>query len=598
MCQSCFSNLLLEPSLFSSSRPLGELPTTRRRFIASAVAGVAGSAALASSGAALAESPGADVIFRNGPIIPMTARPHGTRTSHKAADALAIANGRIVAMGPESEVLHLRVAGTRIVDLDGRTLMPGFVDPHLHTALSSLFAEFFEDVGYGNCRTHGDFLNALRALAARTPPGQWVRAYNYDNLLQGGDLSMAELDSISTQHPIIVWYTNGHDAAANTPAFAAAHISADVGPQPGGGHFGRGPDGKLNGMIYEESALFRFIGPALPKITPDVLRKAVADFTKKVAAVGNTTIHEPGTLRPEWIEGFAKLSNDLPCRLSASLMYDSLKALEAWRGLGVGARATQIPNSRFSLYGVKIVGDGSNQTRTGAQTVAYLNTQDKGALNFSADLIRKMVADVKAAGWPVLIHANGDATIDAALDAIEAAYGAHPATGVNRIEHSTMARPDQLARMKKLGVEPSFLMNHVFFYGAAYRDDLFGAKRAAFMDPAGACMRSGIPFTLHTDAPCSPPGPLRLIQTAVTRHCPVDNSVIGRDQAITVDAALRATTIDAARQIGLGDRIGSLEPGKEADLVILESDPRKVDPSKIMSIKVSETWVAGMKKYG
>lgn len=598
MCQSCFSNLLLSPGLFASNKPFGDMTTTRRRFMASAVAGVAGTAALSANGGALAETPAADVIFRNGVIIPMSGKPHGARTGHKAADALAIANGKIIAFGPEADVLHLRGAGTKIVDLDGRTLLPGFVDPHLHTALSSLFAEFFEDVGYGNNRTHGDFLNAMRALVARTPPGQWVRAYNYDNLLQGGDLSMAELDALSTQHPIIVWYTNGHDAAANSVAFQAANISDSVGVQPGGGHFGRGPDGKLNGLIYEESALFRFIGPALPKITADVFRKSVADFARKVASVGNTTVHEPGTMRPEWSDGFAKLSNELPCRLSASLMYDSLKALEPWRGAGTGARATQLPNSRFSLFGVKIVGDGSNQTRTGAQTLPYLNTQDKGALNFPAEEIRKMVADVKAAGWSVLIHANGDATIDAALDAIEAAYGARPAGVLNRIEHSTMARPDQLARMKKLGVEPSFLMNHVFFYGAAYRDSLFGAARTAFMDPAGACARADIPFTLHTDAPCSPPGPLQLIQTAVTRRCSVDNSVIGRDQAITVDAALRATTIDAARQIGLGDRIGSLETGKEADLVILESDPRKVDPSKIMSIKVNETWVAGMKQFG
>jgi predicted amidohydrolase YtcJ len=141
-------------------------------------------------------------------------------------------------------------------------------------------------------------------------------------------------------------------------------------------------------------------------------------------------------------------------------------------------------------------------------------------------------------------------------------------------------------------------MNHVFLYGAAYRDQLFGLERTAFMDPAGAWVREGVPFTLHTDAPCSPVGPLRLIQAAVTRRCEIDKSIIGREQAISVAHALRATTIDAAHQIGLGDRIGSLEKGKEGDLVILESDPFKVDHDKIMEIKVSETWVAGEKKFG
>jgi predicted amidohydrolase YtcJ len=198
----------------------------------------------------------------------------------------------------------------------------------------------------------------------------------------------------------------------------------------------------------------------------------------------------------------------------------------------------------------------------------------------------------------VQIHCNGDATIDDALDAIEAAYGANPPTGLNRIEHSTMVRPDQLTRMKTLGVEPSFLMNHVFFYGAAYRDQIFGPERAAFMDPAGACVKDGIPFTLHTDAPCSPPGALRLVQTAVTRVCDIDKSVVGPDQKVSVEEALRAVTSAAAAQIGQGDRLGSLEAGKEADLVILEEDPFKVAPGEIMNIKISETWVAGEKTFG
>ena len=160
-----------------------------------------------------------------------------------------------------------------------------------------------------------------------------------------------------------------------------------------------------------------------------------------------------------------------------------------------------------------------------------------------------------------------------------------------------MARPDQILRMKKLGVQPSFLMNHVRFYGAAYREQIFGAERAAFMDPAGACVRAGLPFTLHSDAPCSPPGPLALISTAVTRRCIIDGSVVGPDQAISLDDAIRAVTIDAARQIGQGDLLGSLQKGKEADFTILESDPYKVSPDAIADIKVSETWVAGERKF-
>jgi predicted amidohydrolase YtcJ len=319
---------------------------------------------------------------------------------------------------------------------------------------------------------------------------------------------------------------------------------------------------------------------------------------QSAAAVGNTLLHEPGTLRSEWIEAFTKVSLHAPLRTSASLMYEDMKGFEPYRSLGLGARAAQLPDSMFTLYGVKIVGDGSNQTLTGAQTQPYLGTDKKGSPNFPLDQIKPMVADVKAAGLPVLIHCNGDETIDLALDAIEAAYGNSTAFGINRIEHSTMARADQIARMKKLNVEPSFLMNHVGLYGAAYRDQIFGPERAAFMDPAGACVKEDIRFTLHTDSPCSPIGPLRLIQTAVTRRCEFDNSVIGPDQAITVQRALEAITVDAARQVGMADRLGTLEAGKEADMTILEDNPLTVDPEKIAAIKVSETWVQGEKKFG
>lgn len=462
----------------------------------------------------------------------------------------------------------------------------------------ALFAELLADVGYTTYPTRDDLMAGLKALDAKLPPGEWLLAYDFDNLLQGGDLSMAELDTVSKDRPILIWYINMHDGAANSAAFKIAQIPQDIGALPGGGHFGRGPDGKLNGLVYEESAMLKFVSHALPKITPAIFEKALTDYFKMSAALGNTTTHEPGTVQPDWIEGLVKLTASGTGRLSASLMYDDMKAGDTYRNLGRGAKAALFPNSRFSLFGIKIVDDGSNQTKTGAQTIPYLGTDQKGAPNYAPDELKTMVASVRAAGWPIQIHCNGDATVDYALDAIEAIYGANPPTGINRIEHSTLARPDQLKRMKTLGVEPTFLMNHVYFYGAAYRDQLFGPERAAFMDPAGACVREGLPFTLHTDAPCSPPGALRLIQTAVTRRCVVDNSVVGPDQAIAVEEAIRAVTAQAAAQIGQAERIGTLEAGKEADLVILEQDPFKVAPDEIMNIKVSQTWVSGEKIFG
>jgi predicted amidohydrolase YtcJ len=435
----------------------------------------------------------------------------------------------------------------------------------------------------------------VRAEVAKKPAGSWVYAMNFDNLLQGGELKMPDLDAISTAHPIMVYYINMHTATANGAAFKAAKVSEDVGALPGGGHYERDSSGKLNGLIYEETALKPFlVGLTL---TPQVAAKATLDWLKLNAKAGNTTIHEAGVLvATGLLEGYQRVATDSPCRASISLMFDSMAAADPYKKHGTpGARATQVPGTLFSLYAIKIVGDGSNQVRTAAQTVPYLNTQETGKPNYDPSQLLEMVRKVHADGWPVSIHSNGDATLDLALDTIETVYGANPATGVNRIEHCTMTRPEQIVRMAKLGVQPSFLMNHVYYYGAAYRDDLFGAERSARMDPAADCVKAGLPFTIHTDAPCSNVGTLQLIQTAVTRVCEVDRSVVGIGQAVSVDDALRAVTVYAAGQCGLHDRIGTLEKGKEADLVILDADPRKVDPHKIMSIGVTETWVAGKK---
>lgn len=557
--------------------------------MATSVATAATLAAIGDHARAAPTEASADIIFRGGKIIPLPgAAP---------VKSLAVGSGKILALGSESAIAHYKTSATKIIDLDGRIMMPGFVDPHNHTILSALIFELLADVGYTNFPTRGKLLAELRAMATRTPPGQWISCSNFDNLLQGGDLSREELDVISTDHPIFVWYTNGHDACVNSAALKQAAIPEDIGTLPGGGHFGRNDAGALNGLVYEESAIMKFLRLFLPKLTPQLAAKAIADYLKSAAASGNTTVHEPGTLRSEWIAPFSKLSSRLMCRTSASLMYEDMKGFEPYRALGPGARGAQIPDTLFSLYGVKIVGDGSNQTLTGAQTRPYLNASDKGKPNFDAAQMKEMVREVHAAKLPVLIHCNGDYAIDIALDAIEAAYGGSTDYGVNRIEHSTMVRLDQIRRMKQLNVQPSFLMNHVRFYGAAYRDAIFGPERAKNTDPAGWCVREGLPFTLHSDAPCSPVGALNLVSTAVTRRCETDGSVIGADQAVTLDQALRAVTIDAARQIGLGDRIGSLETGKEADFVLLEEDPHKMSPDKIGSIKISETWVAGAQKY-
>jgi len=585
MCRACVSSLITD----HLTTGLWRAAPSRRQFLAYVIA--TGAAAAITSGSEAFAADGAEAIFRNGTIYPMTAGGH-------PVEALAIGGGKVLAAGSASDVSSLARGATRIVDLQGRILFPGFIDPHHHTVLSALLTDMVLNVGYPKYSSRAAALDAVKAAVAKAPLGQWIRAGYYDNLLQGGDLSMAELDAISTQHPIFVIYVNGHVGAANAMAFNLAKIPQDVGKLPGGGHFGRAPDGKLNGLIYEEPALLRFLAVAAPAVTPELMATALGSYTKQVAAAGNTTLHEPGTVKPEWVGPLAKLSNTLDVRMSASLNTDSVEASKAFVSLGPASKARKIPGSRFSLYGMKFWADGSNQAESAAQTKPYLHTTERGNPNYSASQMAKLCLAAKEAGWPILIHCQGDAAIDDALDAIEQAYGPNPATGLNRVEHATLARQDQLDRMKRLGAEPTFLPDLLYLYGAAYRDQILGPQRTEFMEPMAACVKAGIPFSLHTDSPVSPAGPLRLAQIAVTRRCVIDKSVVGADQAISIHEALKAITIHAARQIGLEDSIGTLERGKEADLTILESDPYKVSSDAISEIKVSETWVAGERKFG
>jgi predicted amidohydrolase YtcJ len=593
MCRACVSQLYLRDELFSNgSAKLFDglsIEPTRRNFMALSAASLTAASAIGSVPSAFAADGGADTIFVNGTVVASAGKP--------AVNALAIGQGKILASGSKASVMGLKTASTKIVDLDGRTLLPGLMDSHHHTIMAAIVFELLHDVGYSVYPTRRQLIDGLRAIASSTPPGQWITGAKFDNLLQGGDFTKEELDSVSTQHPIFIWYVNSHDACVNSVAFKVANIPDDLGPLPAGGRLGRGPDGQYNGMVYEEPAMLKFAVYALPKITPQLAAKAAADYLRAVAATGTTFVHETGTLRSEWIAPFSKISSSLACRTSASIMYGDQKGLEPYRSLGFGAKAAQLPNTLFSLYAIKIVADGSPQTETAAYTQPFLDSANKGSPNFSPDQLKAMVAEVKAFGMPVQIHCSGDYTVDIALDAIEAAYGNSTTWGINRIEHATITRPDQFVRMKKLNVEPTLLMNNVRYYGHAYRDQIFGPARTNFSVAANACVQNKINFSLHTDAPCSPIGPLSLMETAVTRRCVIDNSIIGQDQAISVDQALKALTIDAARQVGLADRLGTLDKGKEADITILEDNPYKVAPDKISKIKVSETWVAGQQKY-
>jgi predicted amidohydrolase YtcJ len=198
------------------------------------------------------------------------------------------------------------------------------------------------------------------------------------------------------------------------------------------------------------------------------------------------------------------------------------------------------------------------------------------------------------------VHANGDLAIDRVLEAFQAAknQGLDPAGMRCRIEHCSILHDEQVAKIAELGLSPSFLIGHVYYWGKAFRDEVFGEAKASLLDRTAACEAQGIRWTLHSDEPVTEMNPLRCIENAVTRAMwKAPGETLAQQECIPVEAALRAMTIDAAWQCHSDHEIGSLEVGKFADFVVLDEDPRQVDPSRIGSISVLETWVNGERVF-
>lgn len=369
---------------------------------------------------------------------------------------------------------------------------------------------------------------------------------------------------------------------------------------PEGSDLGRFDDGKLNGVLFGQAAFL----PILFK-NQDVAAILGAGFGDAVAGVGDTAVSYGITTLTDMAAGVVA----------------GVSELEAIRALyGEGAMKTRVRSYIFDegavklgdlepnwgddfmrASGWKIVPDGSNQGFTGRQRAPYVGELSLGLYYVDPEDLIVRVDEVARAGWQLAIHGNGDAMIDGILNAVEftTRRGFDMKSGRTRIEHSSILHDDQIARMVDLGVHPSFLINHVHYWGHAMRDNVFGPAKVELLDRCAAVEEAGLTWTMHTDAPVSPLGTLHKIRVAVARDLWKEpETVLAPQERVSVEAAIRSVTANAAWQCNSDNVIGSLEAGKLADLVVLEEDPRKVEPTEISDVKVSETWMDGNRVYG
>ena len=566
---------------------------SRRQFLYGAGA-VMGSALLGCGRGPEKAADATITLFENGIVLPVDA-------GFSQCNALAIAGNRILAVGDRVDVVAAIGRPGTVVDLGGRTVLPGFIEPHMHFALMAGMGDW-PDIGPFVHENTADALAALKAIAERTPAGQWVVARQFDPSLQVGPamLTTRELDAVSRDKPVFVLNASGHLAYCNSRLLEAAGIGAET-PDPPGGEYFRDVEGRPNGAMSQVAYMPVLMGnPDLMRVLGEGYVDAGVRVGEQAASLGITTLCDQAT---GGIAGVGDLAlyrqmfetGNMKTRIRASLF--AARASE-WDENGI---AFGYGDDLMRVVGWKLVTDGSNQGYTGRQRDPYVGTDNRGIFYIEPDALKTIVSVRSAGGWPLVLHGNGDAAIDSILDAMEAAA----AQGVDvrklrcRIEHCSILHDEQIARIRDLGMGPSFLINHVYYWGQTMRDNVFGPEKVQLLDRCASVEAAGIRWTMHTDAPVSPLGSLHKIRVAVARDLWKEpGTVLAPGERVPVEAAIRAVTASAAWQCHSEHEIGSLEAGKLADLVILDADPRKVEPTAISDIAISETWMNGVRVFG
>jgi len=535
-------------------------------------------------------TPTCTVVFINANILTMD-------EAFSKATCIAIKGEKILAVGDRDDMDGLDELDVEIIDCAGKTILPGFIEPHFHFLPCSTM-EQIENVGPFRFETVQGALDRLKQLAAEAGPDEWIMGRQFDPSLQEGPdlLTRDLLDAVCTDKPVFVYNASLHFAYCNSKALEIAGITKDT-PDAPNSPYGRDADGEPNGVLIGGGAYSSVIKHNQATRGIDLVSSSLK-VIERANSLGITMFCDQATGMTRGVKEIDVYnaiaeSGQMTTRLRYSLSYG---IQEKWDATSI---ACGDGDELVRCTTWKIVSDGSNQGFSGLQREPYLYREDKGLPYVDPDDLKAMVMDRASKGWALAIHANGDQAIDNTLDAYEAAFEAGLLTNTPcRIEHCSILHDDQIDRMAKMGISPSFLIGHVFYWGQAMRDNVFGHTKANLLDRTGACEAKGIRWTLHSDEPVSEMGPLRCIENAVTRKMWKEpGTILAPEECISVDAALRAVTRDAAWQCHSDHEVGTLEPGKFADLVMLESDPRAVEPDSISDIQVLETWMGGRRVF-
>ncbi|MFZ2174325.1 MAG: amidohydrolase [Rhodococcus sp. (in: high G+C Gram-positive bacteria)] len=514
------------------------------------------------------------------------------------AQAVAVRDGRIAAVGDDAAVFPLIGPGTMAFDLHRACILPGFVEAHGHPLNSAiLLGPSVVDIRPVTVADAGQVVAIVhRALEER--PGGAVLS-GWDPLLQKGLPTPTRewLNSVAPDTALVILHNTGHAAYFNDVAAREAGLTKDT-PDPEGGSFGRGESGELDGSAFEAPAV---MAVALKWLADDAARlpELLAAECARMNAAGITTTSEM-SFDPRFrrtLRDFAR-SGALTTRLRLYEMSNPARASDVSPGVG---------DDLVRQVGIKIWADGSPWLGNVALGFPYIESAatralglvgSRGSANYTADEILEISRPYFENGWQISCHATGDETITMVLDAWERMLADIPREDHRlRLEHVGAMRPDQFRRATELGVTCSIFVDHLYYWGDVLVDDLFGPEYGERWAAAGSAIAAGQRISFHNDAPVTPLSPLRNITDAVTRRTR-SGRVLAPDERISAEEALRAETINSAWHLRSEDVIGSITPGMHADLVVLSANPLSVDPYEIADLEVLATILEGRTVFG
>jgi predicted amidohydrolase YtcJ len=552
-------------------------------------------------------------VYTNGTIITMD-------EANPTATTIVVENGKIIAVGGDEIMSSNRYENFIRKDLKGKTVLPGFIDPHTHFALSLSLENMIDLSGFTH-RTNKEVWSHFEQQLSKVKKGDWLICRGVDPVLIP-EITLPTinfLDSVAPDNPVFITAQSLHSYWANTAAFELAGIDANTPDVNEESYYEKDANGKLTGLIVEQAAVLPLL-ELLEKefFTPELFGTTAVDVMKEYARNGNTTIVTTGlSISDEKPMHLIRYLSDQSVSLigrilNLSGMFPDRQAFPRHFMYMRYDRSHLLPESRtepndfVDVIGVKHWYDGSPYIGSMYLEEPYLTNEfnqqkldipenHTGKNLIEKDDLKTFIKKYHSDGWQIAIHTQGGKAISDVLEAYdELSSELDYSESRHRLEHCLLMPKQELARLSRLGMTPSYHINHLYFYGDALKDHIIGEERAKQLLPLGSSLESGLKLSLHADQPMFASQPLRLIQTAVERKTRLGNKMSPEEQIDLMDA-IKAMTIDAAWQIKKEDKLGSLTVGKYADFIVLDENPFAVPVSELQNIECLETYVSGNK---